>query len=114
MVKLGRNPIDPILKEGDRMERSLGDRIRQARETHGLSQADMSRDLQASVNAINMLEVGRIADPHLSRMIKIAELCGVSLDYLAGLTDDPTPPRRRRRAKPAAATDDAADEGEAA
>ena len=70
---------------------TLGDRIKTARKKTGLSQADMARKIDASINAINMLEMGHITNPHMQRMVQIATLCGVSLDYLCRLTDDPTP-----------------------
>jgi transcriptional regulator with XRE-family HTH domain len=61
-----------------------------------MGQAALARRLGASTNAINMLEQDRISDPHWLRLVAMAEILGVSLDYLAGRTDDPTPPRRRR------------------
>jgi transcriptional regulator with XRE-family HTH domain len=77
---------------------TLGQRIRRLREAHGISQAALARRLNASTNAINLLEQDRISDPHWQRLVAIAEIFVVSLDYLAGRTDDPRPrPRRRRR-----------------
>ena len=77
----------------------LGTRVRQLREQHGMSQTGLARTLSASINAINMLERGSHA-PHLDRLIAIADLFHVSLDYLTGRTDDPRP--RRLRGKPTA------------
>jgi transcriptional regulator with XRE-family HTH domain len=71
---------------------TLGQRIRRLRESHGLSQVAMARRLEASTNAINLLEQDRISDPHWQRLVAIAKILEVSLDYLAGRTDDPTPP----------------------
>jgi transcriptional regulator with XRE-family HTH domain len=78
---------------------TLGQRIRRLREAKGITQAALARRLEASTNAINLLEQDRISDPHWQRLVAIAEFLEVSLDFLAGRTDDPRPPRRRR-AKP--------------
>ena len=83
-------------------QETLGQRIRRLREGQGLSQVALARRLDASTNAINLLERDRIQDPHWQRLIAIAVILGVSLDYLAGLTEDPTPaPKRPRRRSPA-------------
>jgi transcriptional regulator with XRE-family HTH domain len=78
---------------------TLGQRIRRLREAHGITQAALARRLDASTNAINLLEQDHISDPHWQRLVAIAEILEVSLDYLAGRTDDPAPPRRHRPAK---------------
>jgi transcriptional regulator with XRE-family HTH domain len=79
----------------------LGQRIRELRERQGMSQAALARTLGASINAINMLEVGSTRAPHIDRLIALADLFHVSLDYLVGLTDDPVPAKKQqRRRKP--------------
>jgi transcriptional regulator with XRE-family HTH domain len=78
---------------------TVGERIRHLREQQGLSQAALARTLGASTMAINLLENGTTHAPHIERLIAIADLLGVSLDYLAGRTDDPSPPRKRPRAR---------------
>ena len=82
-------------------DETLGQRIRRLRERQGLSQAALARRLEASTNAINLLEHDRISDPHWQRLIAIAEIFGVSLDYLAGRTNDPAPPQKRPRSRKA-------------
>jgi transcriptional regulator with XRE-family HTH domain len=69
----------------------LGQRIREFREQTGMSQVALARALGASTNAINMLEAGSIRAPHIDRLIAIADLFGVSIDYLVGRTDAPKP-----------------------
>ncbi len=75
----------------------LGQRIRALREQQGMSQVALARALGASINAINMLEVGSTRAPHVDRLIAIADLFNVSIDYLVGRTDDPQPRRRREQ-----------------
>jgi transcriptional regulator with XRE-family HTH domain len=80
----------------------LGDRIRQLREKQRMSQAGLARALGASNMAINLLENGTTRAPHIDRLIAIAALFNVSIDYLVGLTEDPTPPTKRPRSRKAA------------
>jgi transcriptional regulator with XRE-family HTH domain len=75
----------------------LGERIRQLREQRGMSQVGLARTLKASNMAINFLERGGTRAPHIDRLIAIAELFNVSIDYLVGRTDDPMPPPKRPR-----------------
>ena len=73
------------------MEPIIGERIRTLRERQGMSQAALARALGASINAINYIEGGSTRAPHIDRLIAIADLFDVSLDYLVGRTDDPSP-----------------------
>jgi len=70
---------------------SLGERIRQARRSRGMGQGELAGKIRLSQNAMHKIEVGRTPDPRLSHVVKMAEVLGVSLEYLAGLTDDPHP-----------------------
>ena len=81
------------------MEPIIGERIRTLRERQGMSQAALARTLGASINAINYLEGGSTRAPHIDRLIAIADLFDVSLDYLVGRTDDPSPRSRASRAQ---------------
>ncbi len=83
----------------------LGQRIRELREQQGMSQAALARTLGASINAINMLEVGSTRAPHIDRLIAIADLFNVSIDYLVGRTDEPRPHRPRPQTRTAASRD---------
>ena len=80
---------------------TLGQRIRRLREAQGMSQARLARRIEASTNAVNLLEQDRISNPHWLRLVAIASLLGCSLDYLAGRTEDPTPPPKRPRSRTA-------------
>src|SRR5262249_8357794 len=96
-------PLAILCAGGARMnDETLGQRIRRLREGQGLSQAALARRLEASTNAINLLEQDRISNPHWQRLVALADIVGVSLDYLAGRTDDPTPPQKRPRPRKAA------------
>ena len=78
----------------------VGERIRQLREKQGMSQAALARTLGASNMAINLLENGATRAPHINRLIAIADILGVSLDYLAGRADDPRPTPTAKRPRP--------------
>ena len=80
----------------------VGERIRHLREQQGMSQAALARTLGASNMAINLLENGTTRAPHIDRLIAIAGFFNVSIDYLVGRTDDPTPPAKRPRPRKAA------------
>jgi transcriptional regulator with XRE-family HTH domain len=64
-----------------------------------LSQAALAQQLGASIMAISFLENGVTHAPHIDRLIAIADLFNVSIDYLTGRTDDPRPPKRPRPRK---------------
>lgn len=84
-------------RSSHRQETTLfAQRLVRLREKQGMSQVALARALGASINAINMLEVGSTRAPHIDRLIAIADLFNVSLDYLVGQSDDPRPPRRRK------------------
>jgi transcriptional regulator with XRE-family HTH domain len=91
--------------------KTIGERVKAARELRGIKQAELARRLSCSVNALSMLEHNAISDPRASRIIGIAEALQVSADYLLGLQDTvaagtPTPPAtpktKRARPRPAA------------
>lgn len=64
------------------------ERLRKARERLGWSQRELARQ-----SGINEVQIGRYekaqADPSATYLAIIAEKLEVSMDYLAGLTDDP-------------------------
>jgi transcriptional regulator with XRE-family HTH domain len=86
----------------------IGQRIRTLREQQGMSQAALARALGASANAVNYIELGSTKAPHIDRLIAIADLFNVSLDYLVGRSDDPRPPRRKKPAQGDDAKEEAA------
>lgn len=67
----------------------LGNRIAVLRRNQGLSQAELAKRLQISPSAMGMYEQGR-REPSLSVLVCLAEILGVSTDYL--LTGKPVAP----------------------
>lgn len=65
----------------------LGSRIALLRRQAGLSQAELAKALQVSASAVGMYEQGR-REPPLSAVVAMAELFGVSTDFL--LTGKPS------------------------
>ncbi len=71
-------------------------RIRALREDNDLSQAAVAAHLFCDQSLYSRYERGERELP-LRYAVKLAELYHVSLDYLAGLTDDPRPYKRGRK-----------------
>lgn len=68
-------------------EITLGARIRRARQRLPMSQAELSRRLGITRNAMNLIEMGR-SDPRASRVKEIASILRVSTDYLLGMEEE--------------------------
>lgn len=66
----------------------LSTRLKKLRIEHEWSQETVARKIETTLRTYCRYEVEG-ADPKLSLVIKLADLYGVSLDYLAGRTDDP-------------------------
>ena len=83
------------------MHETLGDRIRIARARWHMSQAELARQIGISTTAMNAIETGG-ADPRASRIKRIAEVLGVSTDYLLShaVRTPPTKPPRPRKTAP--------------
>ena len=59
------------------------------REERGWKQSDMARRLWVSQSTYSGYETGKIQVP-VDTLLKLADIYDVSMDYLVGLTDDPT------------------------
>ena len=68
---------------------SLKERIRAAMKAKGLKQVDLCNLTGEPSSKISQLTNGRVKDPRLSTVVKLADALDVSLDYLAGRTDNP-------------------------
>lgn len=64
----------------------LGNRIKQLREELGMNQEELSRKISVSPSAIGMYETNK-REPNNEITIKLANLFGVSTDYLLGKSD---------------------------
>lgn len=67
---------------------SIGERIAWARERAGLNKNRFARELGTSWQHVDHWEKGR-TEPSLASMRRIAELLGVSVDFLLGVRDEP-------------------------
>ena len=72
------------------MQELLSKRLRDCRKQGKYTQRDVSIYCDITEHAYQNYEAGR-QEPKLSIIMRIAEFYKVSIDYLVGLTDDPTP-----------------------
>ena len=63
-------------------------RLRDIREDHDLTQAEVGRVLNKSQQGYNHIEAGR-AELKIEDLMKLCQFYNVSADYLIGLTDKP-------------------------
>lgn len=63
-------------------------RLRDMREDHDLTQADIARILQTTQEQISKYEIGKQM-MGIDKYIRLAQYYNVSLDYLTGLIDSP-------------------------
>jgi len=70
------------------MAKSLGDRIRKAREHYGMSQAELARRIKVSKQALYQIESNKTPDPGVLKVKAIADVLRVSMDYLVGRKND--------------------------
>jgi transcriptional regulator with XRE-family HTH domain len=66
-----------------------GDRLRQARESHGLTQVEFAKQLGTVQTQIHRYENGK-TEPLPEQIVAMAQVLEVSADWLLGLTDDAT------------------------
>lgn len=76
------------------MREILSKRLLDCRKKGGYTQRQVAIYSDITEHAYQNYEVGR-QEPKLSIIMRIAEFYKVSIDYLVGLTDDPTPYRRK-------------------
>jgi len=74
-------PINPL----------IGERVQHVRRRLGLTQYQLARKAGVSFAVISRLETGS-QSVSAERLAVIAELLGLSLDYLCSTTDERTPP----------------------
>jgi len=80
----------------------LAARVKQRRESLGLSQTALAEQTGIPIPNLNRIEHGR-QSIYVKRLADLAEALQVSTDYLLGRTDDPVPPTKRPRSRKAQA-----------
>ena len=68
----------------------LSQRLRDCRKAGGYTQREVSIYCDLTEKSYQNYELGT-HEPKISILVRIAEFYKVSIDYLVGLTDDPTP-----------------------
>ena len=79
------------------MAETLAQRIRRARLHRAITQKELAALVGISRTAMHQLEKGETRDPRMSHLRTLADVLGVSMDYLAGRQDTPAPKRPRAR-----------------
>lgn len=74
---------------------SFGDRLKNLREKKGLSQQELAKRFNLSQSTIAYYENDK-KQPNQNTLQRLADFFEVSVDYLLGRTDDPTPPQRQK------------------
>ena len=64
------------------------ERLQELKDTRGIMQKDVAAAIGIPLRTYQRYEYGE-REPQLSTLIKLADFYGVSLDYLAGRTDNP-------------------------
>ena len=70
------------------MSSLLAKRLVELRKEAGLCQMEVAEEVSAAENSVSGWEHG-VCEPSSERLIKLADLFGVTLDYLYGRSDDP-------------------------
>ena len=76
-------------KNATEFDRERGRRILKARERAGLSRKDFASEMDIAQSTVSGYESGG-SDPKSEGLYKIAKVCDCSVDYLLGLTDNPS------------------------
>ena len=70
-------------------------RLRELREDHDLVQKEVASILRIDQRVYSNYEIGKREIP-THHLIKLAERYNTSIDYILGLTDEPTPYKRKK------------------
>lgn len=71
----------------------IGNRLKQTRITRGLTQQDLAERSNIALRNLTRYE-NDASDPGGDVLLQLARALETSVDYLVGLTDDPTPPHK--------------------
>ena len=77
------------------MQKILSQRLRECRKRGNYTQREVSIYCDLTEKGYQNYELGT-HEPKLSIIMRIAEFYNVSIDYLVGLTDDPSPKQRKQ------------------
>ena len=77
------------------MRKILSQRLWECRKKGEFTQRDVSIYCDITERSYQSYELGT-HEPKISILVRIAEFYKVSIDYLVGLTDDPTPYPRKK------------------
>lgn len=84
---MGSQVIFPFLWENVYMKDSFGTRLRELRSERGVGQVALSKAIGVGKSVVSLWELDK-CDPTLTNLIKLAEYFDVSIDFLAGLSDE--------------------------
>ena len=73
----------------------FGERLRSLREKKRITQKELAKLFKIAESTVSMYERGE-REPNFEIVNKLANFFGVSIDYLLGRTDDPTPPQKSK------------------
>lgn len=76
------------------MVQRLTQRLRELRQARNWRQKDVADKLGITESAYGYYEQGR-REPSVAVLEKLSQIYGVSVDYLLGLTDDPSPQEKK-------------------
>lgn len=80
--------IAQLERDAKKRRQMLGNRIKEMREKHGLTQGDLASRVGVNITQVVKWEKGR-AMPGGEAFMKLAKELDVSMDFLAGLVDGP-------------------------
>ena len=67
---------------------AFSERLLQLRKDSGLSQIALAKEIGLSARVYQTYEDGK-SEPGMSKLVRIADIFDVSMDYLSGRTDKP-------------------------
>ena len=65
----------------------LSERLKELREQHHLTQAQLAKHMDVTRSSVNAWEMG-ITLPSIAKLVQLAELFHISTDYLLGMTEN--------------------------